>query len=159
MENQLVDVTNEIKANGKIRYVFKTNDGQESFTIEGEYLEVQEGERLNYTWNWKSDQQLIDNGDYKLNIEFLQNGDNSRLIVKQENLDSEEAIKPHQEGWEKALNELTQYLEGSITNGNSSANAVSQGGADDTQKTGPANSDVTGYNEIAEQEKVGGYSN
>ena len=111
MGNQLVKVVNNIKEGGEIRYEFK-NDGNElPIVIDGVYKEVKRHERLVYTWNWNIADEGIRNSEFLLRIEFLSQGNGSLLKVLQENFIDEEAVHPHREGWEKALEELKVYLE------------------------------------------------
>ncbi len=111
MGNQLQEVTNELKEGGHIRYVFETSQHHHPFEITGQYDEVKEGERLVYSWNWQLPDQAVGNSRYQLTVVFSIQGNGSRLEVTQENFASEEAVHPHQEGWDKALAALKQYLE------------------------------------------------
>ena len=110
MGNELQEVTNELKEGGQIRYVFKNSQQEHPFEITGQYEEVKEGEKLVYSWNWEVPEQTLENSKYKLSVVFSKQGDGSRLEVQQENFADEESIHPHKEGWEKALNDLQQYL-------------------------------------------------
>ena len=110
MGNELTGVTNELQEGGTVRYEFKTAESDESIKIEGKYETVKPAEHLVYSWIWQLPHQPVGNGDYKLNIRFEAAGDSSRLHVAQENFGSEEAVQPHKEGWEKALEELEAYL-------------------------------------------------
>lgn len=110
MGNQLTEVTNELKEGGTVRYVFKAGDQDESIEITGKYETVEENRQLVYSWIWHLPHQPVGNGDYKLTIGFEPNGAGSRLSVLQENFGTEEAVNPHREGWETALNDLEQYL-------------------------------------------------
>jgi uncharacterized protein YndB with AHSA1/START domain len=111
MGNELTSVTNELKEGGAVQYQFKTGESEENIKIEGKYETVLPNQQLVYSWIWQLPHQPVGNGDYKLNIRFEPAGNGSRLRVDQENFGSEEAVRPHQEGWEKALEELAAYLE------------------------------------------------
>ena len=110
MGNELTSVTNELEEGGMVRYEFKTGESDDNIKIEGKYETVRPAEQLVYSWIWQLPHQPVGNGDYKLNIRFEPAGDGSRLHVAQENFGSEEAVQPHKEGWEKALEELEAYL-------------------------------------------------
>lgn len=113
MGNELTSVTNELTEGGTVRYAFKTGASEDNIHIEGTYETVRPAEELVYSWIWQLPHQPVGNGDYKLHIRFENAGDNSRLHVAQENFGSEEAVQPHKEGWEKALEELEAYLKNS----------------------------------------------
>lgn len=110
MGHQLNDVTNELRAGGKVEYRFGKNQDEALLIISGNYEEVKERERLVYSWNWQFPKNPIEDAPYKLTIQFLPQGNGSRIEVTQENLKDEEAIKVHEEGWNKALNDLDGYL-------------------------------------------------
>ena len=105
MNKHLLDVQNEIKEGGSIAYRFE-ND----LTIDGQYREVQPEEKLVYSWNWEVPGQNFEESKYRLSVVFTGQDNSSRLEVRQENFADEEAIHPHREGWDKALNDLQQYL-------------------------------------------------
>lgn len=111
MGNELTAVTNDLKEGGKVQYTFKTGVSDDNIEIGGTYETVRPNEELVYTWVWQLSHQPVGNGDYKLHIRFEPAGAGSRLQVAQENFGSEEAVQPHKEGWEKALEELEAYLQ------------------------------------------------
>ena len=113
MENELQRVTNELKEGGTVRYEFATKEGGEAFTIDGTYKEVKERERLVYTWNWHLPSDSVQDSEFLLTIEFSGDENSSRLHVRQDQFSSEEAVHPHREGWEKALQSLQGYLQAS----------------------------------------------
>jgi uncharacterized protein YndB with AHSA1/START domain len=137
--NELADVVNDLKEGGTVKYVFSDND----IIISGTYKEVKENEKLVYSWNWQIPNDAVRNGEFMLTIEFKGSGNGSSIHVTQENFTNHEAMKPHQEGWEKGLNDLQQFL-----NNKSGGEASSNG-----QSSADAG---TGYRELPEQQKVAG---
>lgn len=110
MGNQLQQATTKPEQGAPIEYVFATEQGTHSFTITGTYKEVQDGARLVYTWNWQVPAQAVGDSEFLLTIVFSSQGSSSRIEVTQDNFKDEEALQPHREGWEKALNDLHRYL-------------------------------------------------
>lgn len=110
MGSQLKEVRNELKEGGEIEYIFEA-DGGTSLTIKGNYMEVSPRERLVYTWNWQPQEKALAESDYKLTILFEDSGEGCRLAITQENFKSQESIKPHEEGWNEALENLTKYID------------------------------------------------
>lgn len=110
MGNQLTHVTNELAEGGTVRYQFRNGETDDVIEITGQYETVKPAEHLVYSWIWHLPHLPVGNGDYKLNIVFTAAGSGSRLEVRQENFGSEEAVQPHREGWEKALNDLEAHL-------------------------------------------------
>jgi len=110
MGNNLQHATTKPQQDGPVEYTFANEQGAHSFTIKGQYKEVEEGTRLAYTWNWDVPEATVGNSAYLLTVVFSSNAGGSQLSVTQENFTEEEAVQPHREGWEKALNELRQFL-------------------------------------------------
>lgn len=110
MGNILQHATTPPKQDGQIEYVFANEQGAHSFTITGVYKEVQEEKKLVYTWNWQIPAATVGDSAFLLTIEFSAAASGSRINVTQENFTDEEAVHPHQDGWEKALTDLQQFL-------------------------------------------------
>ena len=109
--NQLKEVEIDVTKGGQFRYVFETKDGEEDLKITGDYKEVEPKKRLVYSWNWELPHtQAVPNNEFQLTIEFSDDQNNSKLKVTQENFKDQESIHPHQEGWNKALNDLHNFL-------------------------------------------------
>lgn len=66
---------------------------------------------LEYTWNWHVKAVPIDDAEYKLSVKFDGDEHYSSLTVLQDGFKGDEHIKPHQQGWEDALEQLKIYLE------------------------------------------------
>jgi uncharacterized protein YndB with AHSA1/START domain len=71
--NQLAEVDNNIRKGGRVAYQF----AEDTLRISGEYLEVNEGKNLVYTWNWEFPQDVVKNGAFKLNVRFEDKGNGS----------------------------------------------------------------------------------
>lgn len=108
MGKKLAGVKNEVEKGGSIEYSAKDSDTP--LVITGEYKEVKENERLVYDWNFNFTEETLDESPYRLTVEFGDDKDGSRLRVKQENLEDDEAVKVHQKGWEQQLENLEDYL-------------------------------------------------
>jgi uncharacterized protein YndB with AHSA1/START domain len=110
MGNTLQQATTDPKVGAPVEYVFASEQGAHSFTIHGEYKEVQEGARLVYTWNWQLPTPTVGDSEFLLTVVFSDQGEGSRIAVTQDNFTSEEALQPHHEGWEKGLDDLHRFL-------------------------------------------------
>ncbi len=109
MDKKLTDVQNELKQGGSIKYT--ANNSEPSLVITGEYEEVKEREKLIYTWDFNFSEDAFGESSFRLTINFLEDGNKSKLKVKQENLKDDEAVQVHRKGWEKQLENLKKYLE------------------------------------------------
>jgi len=106
MDKQLASVENDIREGGKVVYTFD-ND----LKVHGEYKEVQQGERLVYSWIWDLPEDSHHKGEYLLTVEFGGDENSSILHVTQDNFKSEHSVKPHHEGWERSLEDLKNFVE------------------------------------------------
>ena len=98
MDNALTEVNNDLKPGGTV-------------TISGNYEEVVMNEKLVYSWNWEFAKDEIKNASYKLDVQFITQGEGSSIHMLQTSFENEESIVPHKEGWEKGLNDLAAYLD------------------------------------------------
>ena len=156
MGETLTDVKNELQEGGAVEYYV----GEAGLEITGKYSEVVPNEKLVYSWVWNMSDEGSESG-YKLHITFLPEGEGSKLKVLQEGFSGPEFLKPHQEGWDKGLDDLSSFL--GSKNGNDSANSSQSNTTDhqqpqrDNLKSDEGMSDRSGgYNEAPEQVKVGG---
>lgn len=107
MNKTLVSVENDIRPGGKVVYTFEGD-----LKIHGEYEDAKPGEKLVYSWIWELPEASMHEGDYTLTINFGGDGERSTLSVLQEAFQNEQAVQPHREGWEQALEELKRLVEG-----------------------------------------------
>jgi uncharacterized protein YndB with AHSA1/START domain len=105
MNKQLTRVENDIREGGTVAYHFG-----DDLQIKGEYKEVAKGEKLVYSWNWELPEESMHKGEYLLTVQFGGEATESTLDITQENFRSEHAVKPHEEGWEEALEGLKNHL-------------------------------------------------
>lgn len=66
MGKNLVDVMNDVKQGGEVKYVFENN----SLTIDGRYEKVEDHNVLEYTWNWHLKLEGEEAAAYKLLVRF-----------------------------------------------------------------------------------------
>ena len=109
--NNLKEVDIDLTVCGKFRYVFETKDGMEDLKITGEYKEADPKKKLVYSWNWELPHtETVTGNEFQLTVEFSSEGEGSKIKVTQENFKDNESIHPHREGWDKALNDLYNFL-------------------------------------------------
>jgi uncharacterized protein YndB with AHSA1/START domain len=137
MGNNLLEVTNDLKAGGTVRYTFE----EQGLTISGTYDEVKENEKLVYSWVWEFPDNTLNNAAYKLTVHFSTTENGSEIRVLQEKIEDKETVHPNEEGWEKGLSDLEQYVK----------QGTSEPGEQQNQPQLQS-----GYNESPEQQKVGG---
>lgn len=110
LNNELDNVEQDLRINGKVVYHFKNKNPDFAIKVDGEYLDVKENEKLVYTWNWLVSNKVNHEGNFKLSIQFLNDEVGCKLIVQQENLTEDEFIFPHELGWNKTMEDLYDYV-------------------------------------------------
>ena len=109
--NKLVNVENDVREGGAIKYEFEGDDNRKTIVITGEYKEVKPAQRLVYSWNWQivgSDK--LSNNHFELTIEFSGEGSGSKIAVTQADEDAEESVHPRKKGWDDELESLSKFL-------------------------------------------------
>ena len=107
MNKKLIDVVNDVKEGGQVKYIFNDN----TLIIEGKYTEVKKLEKLVYTWNWQLPNDKIKDSSYQLTVAFSGNDSTSVIHILQENFTNEEGTLPHREGWVNGLNDLEKHFD------------------------------------------------
>ncbi|MCF0074257.1 SRPBCC domain-containing protein [Dyadobacter sp. CY261] len=160
MGESLTDVKNDLNEGGEVAYYV----GEAGLEITGTYKEVVLNEKLVYSWVWNMSDEGSESG-YSLNVSFSAEGEGSKLRVIQEGFSGPEFLKPHQDGWDKGLDDLESYLSGNskgIDAGESQNETQDETSGyeppqRDNLKSAEGMSDRSGgYNEAPEQVKVGG---
>ncbi|MDQ3277434.1 MAG: SRPBCC domain-containing protein [Bacteroidota bacterium] len=106
LNKQLLEVENDIRQGGTVRYRFEGD-----LEIGGTYKEVEEGSKLVYSWNWNVPDESLQKGEYLLTVQFREEGNGSAIEISQEEIRQEHAVKPHEEGWQESLDALRSHLE------------------------------------------------
>lgn len=95
----------DVRVGGRYRFVMKSSDGEEH-DVSGVYREVVPGEKLVFTWAWKSTperQSLV-------TILIKPDGDGTLLTLIHEQFFDEAARDRHEHGWTGCLEKLAAYL-------------------------------------------------
>lgn len=153
--NTLTDVVNDIKQGGEVKYVFK----DDHLTIDGKYEKVEDHTLLEYTWNWHLKAEREEDAAYKLSVRFEGDNNDATITVTQTGFQSEESVQPHKQGWEQGLQQLQSYLTGKGDNSGDNSNNSGESSSIESREENAEEKympPVTGYNETAEQTKVGG---
>lgn len=109
--NKLVNVENDVREGGAIKYEFEGAEGERTIIITGQYKEVKPTQRLVYNWNWQiSGSNNLSNNHFELTIEFSSEGNGSKISITQLSEDKEESIHPRKKGWEDELESLNRFL-------------------------------------------------
>jgi len=93
------------RTGGRFRWVMKSPDGEEH-DVSGVYREVVPGEKLVFTWAWKSTPER----ESLVRLTFKKDGDGTLMTLQHEQFFDEDARDRHNQGWTGAMDKLAAYL-------------------------------------------------
>jgi len=90
----------DLRVGGAYRLTMRDPEGTE-FTVAGTFTEIDPPHRLAYTWAWQG----LD-VDTRVTVEFLAEGDGTRVVITHTGLPSDELRAQHEHGWIAVLDNL-----------------------------------------------------
>ncbi len=100
-------VTNDFRVDGWFRSEMTLDSGVQHVII-GRYLEIDEPERLSFTWNWESGGLGTET---VVRLSFIEQGPNTLMTLNQSLFDSVDLCVAHSEGWNASFDRLVALLE------------------------------------------------
>jgi uncharacterized protein YndB with AHSA1/START domain len=102
------NITADVRVGGKYRWDLTNPDGEE-MTAFGEYRELVPGKKIVFTWKWDDDE-AWENRDSIVTVELSDRHGGTEVLLKHEQLPSEESRDRHNEGWNSLLDRLGKFL-------------------------------------------------
>ena len=82
------------------------NESGEAHNVKGEFVDIDEPNRVSFTWAWYSTPENVSLVTYALTAD----GDKTRLTLTHERFASVEARDGHNMGWNATMDSLATYL-------------------------------------------------
>jgi uncharacterized protein YndB with AHSA1/START domain len=98
----------DLRVGGAYRMTMLQPDGQR-MAVGGVYRELNEPERISYTWRWEEDSP-DEEIDTLVTVEFHDLGNETELVLTHEQFASEESCANHADGWDAALDKFASFL-------------------------------------------------
>jgi uncharacterized protein YndB with AHSA1/START domain len=98
----------EARVDGKYRWDLTNQEGEE-MSVFGEYRELVPEKKIVFTWKWDDDD-VWENRDSIVTVELSDRDGGTELLLKHEQLPSEESRDRHNEGWTSVLDRLEKFL-------------------------------------------------
>jgi uncharacterized protein YndB with AHSA1/START domain len=98
----------DTQAGGKYRWDL-INQGGEEMSVFGEYLELVPGKKIVFTWKWDDDD-VWENRNSIVTVELSDREGATELLLKHEQLPSEESRDRHNDGWNSVLDRLEKFF-------------------------------------------------
>lgn len=102
MKVPIVEV--DFREGGKYRIGMESPDGKETYIAVGEYKEIEKNKKIVMTWRWEN--WPDDQPDSVLSIELASKDGGTELTLKHEQLESDDSVQKHTEGWTGCLARL-----------------------------------------------------
>ena len=98
----------DVRVRGKYRWDL-TNQEDEEMSVFGEYRELVPEKKIVFTWKWDDDD-VWENRNSIVTVELSDSGGGTELLLKHEQLPTEESRNRHNEGWNSVLDRLEKFL-------------------------------------------------
>ena len=102
----------DLRVGGSYLLRMRNPDSGSVFEVGGEYRVVERPRRLVYTWTWLGETMASAGHESLVSVEFLGEGEATRVVLEHSRLPSEEARDAHREGWEGSLANLHRRVFG-----------------------------------------------
>jgi len=101
----------DLREGGGYRLAMRNPESGEVHTLVGEYREIRPPERLVYTWTWDTNADAMRGSENSLvEVDFLQEGDATRVVVTHSGFASEHLRDLHAHGWNGCLDNLERRV-------------------------------------------------
>jgi uncharacterized protein YndB with AHSA1/START domain len=97
----------DLRAGGAYRLEVKDSSNGRTYAVGGKYIEILPPERLAFTWVPEHDRSF---GETVVEIEFLDRGELTEIILKQGEFPAKPARDAHEEGWVACFAKLGEIL-------------------------------------------------
>lgn len=97
----------DVRVAGGFRVCMMEPDGTEHWVV-GKYLEIKPPERLAFTWAWETDG--VAGPETEVRIDFVEDGEGTKLVVTHSGFESEESSIGHNQGWISSFDCLQRHL-------------------------------------------------
>jgi uncharacterized protein YndB with AHSA1/START domain len=106
MEPSLAEV--DLREGGRYRLGMRDTESGAEHTVGGEYREIRRPERIVFTWTWEENPQMAT--DTLVEVDFLEDGDGTEVVLKHTGFTSEELRDQHAHGWTGCLDNLERRV-------------------------------------------------
>jgi len=98
----------DVRVGGKYRWDL-INQEDEEMSVFGEYRELVPEKKIVFTWKWDDDD-VWENRNSIVTVELSDRDGGTELLLKHEQLPSEESRDRHNEGWNSVLDRLEKFF-------------------------------------------------
>ena len=99
----------DARVGGEFRWDLITAEG-EKMTVRGEYLELQPGRKIVFTWQWQDDEDWATYASV-VTVELSDSEGGTELCLTHEKLPNEQSKEGHNRGWNSSLDKLERWVD------------------------------------------------
>jgi uncharacterized protein YndB with AHSA1/START domain len=106
------EVALDLREGGAYRIVILDSDGDKNVAV-GTFTKVRRPEQLSYTWSWENDDPSVEGAtgpQTQVTIDFIERGDETEMVFKQEGFATVESRDGHDRGWTTTFDKLAAFL-------------------------------------------------
>jgi uncharacterized protein YndB with AHSA1/START domain len=97
----------DLRPGGRYRLSMHDAGRGATYTVTGEYHEVEAPERLVYTWTWEGDpDEMAGSAGTLVTVRFVPEGDQTRVVLDHTGFATDEVVAKHDDGWSACLDNL-----------------------------------------------------
>jgi len=97
----------DVRVDGSFRVIFSIPPDPEVHNVSGVYREVEDKQKLVFTWQWIT----MPERESLVSVMLRAEGDRTLMIFSHEQFADEEARDGHEEGWTGSFDRLAAYLD------------------------------------------------
>lgn len=99
----------DLRVGGQYRWTIQDGDGNVRY-VSGTYREIRRPTRLVFTWIWAYEISNPDEEIMLVSVDFIGQGDETRVVLTQERLPDQSILESHRAGWGDSLKRLDRLL-------------------------------------------------
>jgi uncharacterized protein YndB with AHSA1/START domain len=96
----------DLRLGGAVRVVMRDPHKDAEYGGGGTYTEINPPTRLAFTWTWDDDKER----ETLIELDFLEADGATTVLLTHRNLEDEESLRDHEDGWTKCLENLGRAL-------------------------------------------------
>jgi len=105
----IIPPTVDPRVGGQVTVDARSPDGD--FHVVGTFTELKAGERLAFRWTWGADFPLGGPGDTSVTVAFVDDGPDTRIVLRHTGFPTETTRQGHERGWLRCFDGLARLLE------------------------------------------------
>jgi glutathione S-transferase len=100
----------DVRVGGAYSIGMKNEKGEE-FSVGGSYIEIDQPNKLVFTWDWDDEDMKM--GDTIVTLEFVDQGESTEILLTHAKFPNQELCDGHDMGWKEVFSRFDEYQQAS----------------------------------------------